>query len=82
MNNSGNGGESFGRWSARLYNLLQETSTVEASVDGTYGKGGGGGWHMGASTVDGCDGKGGGGGWPMGATTVDGWDMKYGGGEW
>jgi hypothetical protein len=60
----------------------KETSSVETSVDGAYGNGGGGGWHMGASTVDGCDGRGSAGGWPMGETTKDAWNMKYGGCGW
>jgi hypothetical protein len=54
--------------------------TVEASMDGAYGNGGLGGWHMGASIVDGCDGRGGAGGWFVGETTEDAWNMKYGGG--
>jgi hypothetical protein len=33
------------RWSTQLYNLIEETSIVVASVDGTDGNGGGGGWH-------------------------------------
>jgi hypothetical protein len=82
VNNLGNGGESLAGGALRCTTFSEETSIVEASVDGIDGNGGGGGWCTGASTVDGCDGRGGGGGWPMGATTVDGWDMKYGGGEW
>jgi hypothetical protein len=81
MNNSGNGGESLVGGVLRYTTCSKETSTVETSVDDAYGNGGGGGWHMGASTVDGCDGRGGAGGWPVGVATEDAWNMKYGGGE-
>jgi hypothetical protein len=81
VNNWGNNIDSLEGGVLRCTTCSKETSTMKTSVDGTNGKGGGGGWRMGSSTMDGCNGKGGGGGCPMGATTVDGWDMKYGRGE-
>jgi hypothetical protein len=60
----------------------KETSIVEASVDGAYGNGGGGGWHTSASTVDGCDGRGGVDGWNVGASAKDAWNKKDVGGGW
>jgi hypothetical protein len=82
MNISGLDGESLAGGALRLYNLLQETSIVVASVDGANGNGGGGGWHTGASTVDGCDGRGGADGWHVGASTEDAPNKKYVGGGW
>jgi hypothetical protein len=55
---------------------FEDTSTVATSVDDADGNGGGGGWHMGASTMDGCDGRGGVDVWTVGASTEDVWNKK------
>jgi hypothetical protein len=82
VNISGLDGESLTGGVLGCTTYSEETSTVEASVDGTDGNGGGGGWHMGASTVDGCDGRGGVDGWTVGASTEDAWNKKDVGGGW
>jgi hypothetical protein len=61
-------------------NCSEETSTMETSMDGVNGNGGGDGWHTGASIVDGCDGRGGVDGWIVCASTKDAWNEKYVGG--
>jgi hypothetical protein len=61
---------------------FEETSTMEDSVDGANGNGGGGGWHASASTMDGCDGRGGVDGWIVGAPIEYACNNKYGGGGW
>jgi len=60
MNNSRSSGESLIGGALGFTTCFEATSTMETSMDGTNGKGGGGGWRMGASIVDGCNGKGGG----------------------
>jgi hypothetical protein len=82
VNISGIDGESLAGGVLGCTTCSEETSIVEASVDGADGNGGGGGWHMGASTVDGCDGRGGVDGWPMGASTEDAPNKKDIGGGW
>jgi hypothetical protein len=71
MNISGLGGDSMEGGALGCRTCDEATFTVVASMDGDDGNGGGGGWHMGASTVDGCDGRGGLDGWPMCASTKD-----------
>ena len=82
MNNSGNNGDSMIGGVLRYTTYSEEISIIAAFVDGAYENGGGGGWHMGASTMDGCDGRGGVDGWYAGASIEDAWNRKYGGGEW
>jgi hypothetical protein len=59
VNISGNDEESLAGGVLSCTTYFEATSTMEASVDGIDGNGGGGGWNMGASTVGGCDGRGG-----------------------
>jgi len=82
MNISGNGGESLAGGALGSTTYFKETSTMIGSMDGTYGKCGGGWWRIGAFPMDAFDAKGGRDEYPMGETTVDGWDMKYVWGEW
>jgi hypothetical protein len=82
VNISGLSGELLEGGALGCTTYSKETSTMVALVDGANGNGGGGGWHMGASTVDGCDGRGGADGWPMGASTEDAPNKKYVGGGW
>jgi hypothetical protein len=47
-------GESLEGGSIGCTTCYEASSTMETSVDGADGNGGGGGWHMGALIVDAC----------------------------
>ena len=76
-------GESLESEALGCTTCFEETSTVEASVDGADGNGGGGGWkYTCASIVDGCYGRGGVDGWSVGESTDDAWNkIDVGGGK-
>jgi hypothetical protein len=80
MNILGINGESLVGGALKCTTCSEVTSIVSASVDGTNGNGGGGGWHTGASTMDGCNGRGGVDGCLVCASTEDAPNKKYTGG--
>jgi hypothetical protein len=59
VNISGFDGDLLEKGALGCTTYSEETSTMESSVDGANGNGGGHGWHTCTSTIDGYNGRGG-----------------------